>query len=184
MTVNDLFSNSPPKVSHSLSFLFVGVCVGYDVTGRPGRGQSLIGYDHHCCCMITNHRLHTFTFPWIKDYHLLWWRGWSKEKFFSIYEWKRIFSHWKLEISISVTFRPMLMWYAAEKFFLANTGHLTLVSYNSMFTYFTTYLSKWPHSPSYEEMCGPMFPKMVKIFLGHQWPKILRFHHSGPSKTH
>ena len=109
MTVNDLFSNSPPRVSHSLSFLFVGVCVGYDVTGRPGRGQSLIGYDHHCCCMITNHRLHTFTFPWIKDYHLLWWRGWSKEKFFSIYEWKRIFSHWKLEISISVTFRPMLV---------------------------------------------------------------------------
>ena len=37
MTVNDLFSNSPPRVSHSLSFLFVGVCVGYDVTGQPGR---------------------------------------------------------------------------------------------------------------------------------------------------
>ena len=101
MTVNDLFSNSPPRVSHSLRFLFVRVCVSYDVMGWPGRSQSLIGYDHHCCCMITNHRLHTFTFPWIKDYHLLWWRGWSKEKFFSIHEWKlkmfsiRINHHWQ-----------------------------------------------------------------------------------------
>ena len=40
-----------------------------------------------------------------------------------------------------------------------------------------------PHSPSCEKMCGSMSPKVVKIFLGHQWPKILGFHHSGPSET-